>query len=399
MSFHRTNLIVFLFAVVFVFMPQIAEAKRVALLIGNAAYRNDAALQNPENDLRTMRRVLEEAGFDVIIDRTNVDRMAFSDALNAFELESKGAEIGVVFFSGHGIEVNGVNYLIPVDAHLTSDREVKYQAIPLDDVMAALEGASRLKLILLDACRDNPFIGTLRRTKGSVSKGLRRIDDTPEDVLVAYAAAPGQTALDGSGPNSPFTSALARHLTTVGLDIRLALGRVRDDVAKATTNRQIPYVAGSLGGRTVALRPGAGNAPSSNDRPGPGSTTAATWNPPIDASPTRSRVRDFIVYEYLKETARYAESVDYYQKGLVRRDFVLADQIAFQNRWPIRSFQLIEETLQVATFSSDKLIVTFKIMYRHARSDKTTSGVSAVQLTLRHLQGSFVVEAVKEVLL
>ncbi|MCW1840953.1 caspase family protein [Prosthecomicrobium hirschii] len=232
---------------------------RVALLIGNGAYRN-AALTNPVNDVTALRASLVDAGFDSVDVGLDLGRSAMLKALDVFTAKARNADIAVVFYSGHGIEIGGSNYLIPTDAQLASDRDVKYEAVALDDVLAAAEGSAGLKLIILDACRDNPFLEGMRRVqmRGNLGKGLARAESATPNMLIAYATAPGRVAADGTGDRSPFTAALARHLTTPGLDVRIALGKVRDDVIAATRESgdpQIPYLSGSVGGHLVALAP------------------------------------------------------------------------------------------------------------------------------------------------
>ena len=163
----------------------------------------------------------------------------------------------MVYYAGHGIEVDGANYLIPVDAKLERDTDVYDEALSLDRVLLAIEPAKKLRLVILDACRDNPFSKNMKRTVASraIGQGLAKIEPTSPNMLIAYSAKAGSTAADGDGKNSPFTVALSKHLTTPGLDVRRAFGFVRDDVLKTTSNRQEPFVYGSLGGEDVPLVP------------------------------------------------------------------------------------------------------------------------------------------------
>jgi hypothetical protein len=230
--------------------------KRVALLIGNATYVKEAQLFNPLNDVGLMKAALTGAGFDIVEVQTDLNRAGMLRALRTFEDATQDADIGVIFYSGHGIELNGQNYLVPVDARLVSDRDIADEAVSLDRVLDALDAVKRLKLVLLDACRDNPFGAAMKRvaSRGVASKGLARIEAVSStNMLIAYAAAPGQIASDGEGANSPFTTALAKRLVTPGLDVELALRQVRDDVLAATGQKQQPYKTGSLGGDTLAL--------------------------------------------------------------------------------------------------------------------------------------------------
>ncbi len=236
--------------------PAFAE-KRVALVLSNQAYQNVAPLPNPVNDGGLIAAMLKDAGFDVVDFRRDLPAVETRRALRDFADRTRDAEIAVVYYAGHGIEVDGANYLIPVDARLERDTDVYDEAFSLDRVLIAIEPAKKLRLVILDACRDNPFAKTMKRTVASraIGQGLAKVEPTSPNVLIAYAAKAGSTAADGDGKNSPFTSALAKHLATPGLDVRRAFGYVRDDVLKSTNNRQEPFVYGSLGGEDVPLVP------------------------------------------------------------------------------------------------------------------------------------------------
>jgi len=231
--------------------------KRVALVIGNGAYEKVGRLPNPPSDAKGMEGLFRNAGFTVVLARQDLGVIAMRRALRDFSAEVRDADIAVVYYAGHGIEVNGTNYLIPVDAVLERDLDVEDEAVPLDRVIQLIEPAKRLRLVILDACRDNPFLRSMQRTISgrSIGRGLARVDVLSSDTLVAFAAKAGSTAGDGDGTNSPYASALMRHLFTPGLDLRLALGRVRDDVLKTTGNRQEPFLYGSLGGSEITLVP------------------------------------------------------------------------------------------------------------------------------------------------
>ncbi|SDT33305.1 caspase family protein [Bradyrhizobium canariense] len=243
-------------ALLLVCQPAWAE-KRVALVIGNSAYQNVAPLPNPVNDGTVIAATLKDAGFDVVDFRHDLPAAETRRALRDFADRASDADIAVVYYAGHGIEVDGNNYLIPVDAKLERDTDVYDEALSLDRVLLAIEPAKQLRLVILDACRDNPFAKKMKRTLASraIGQGLAKIEPTSPNMLIAYSAKAGSTALDGDGNNSPFTVALAKHLTTPGLDVRRAFGFVRDDVLKNTSNRQEPFVYGSLGGDDVPLVP------------------------------------------------------------------------------------------------------------------------------------------------
>ena len=236
--------------------PAFAD-KRVALVLGNSAYQNVAPLPNPVNDGAMIAATLKDAGFDVVDSRHDLSAIETRRALRDFADRARDADIAVVYYAGHGMEVDGTNYLIPVDAKLERDTDVYDEAFSLDRILLAIEPAKQLRLVILDACRDNPFAKTMKRTVASraIGQGLAKVEPTSPNMLIAYSAKAGSTALDGDGKNSPFTMALAKHLTTPGLDVRRAFGFVRDDVLKTTGNRQEPFVYGSLGGDDVPLVP------------------------------------------------------------------------------------------------------------------------------------------------
>jgi hypothetical protein len=236
------------------FQSAFAE-KRVALVIGNSAYKTVPKLANPENDASAIGLLFKKAGFDSVDVRQNLANVELRKVVRDFSETTKDADIAVVFFAGHGIEVSGINYLIPIDSALKRDVDVDDEAVSLERVLSMLEPARKLRLVILDACRDNPFAANMTRTMAgrSVGRGLARIETPSSETLIAYAARAGSIALDGQGPNSPFTLALLKHLTTPGLDVRLAFGRIRDDVLATTNKKQEPFVYGALGGATVTL--------------------------------------------------------------------------------------------------------------------------------------------------
>jgi uncharacterized caspase-like protein len=231
--------------------------KRVALVIGNSAYQNVAQLPNPIKDAAAIADMLKKAGFDVVENRQNLKNADTRRALNSFFDKVRDADIAVVYYAGHGIEIDGTNYIVPVDALLERDRDAFDEAVSLDRIVQSIEPARQLRLIILDACRDNPFAKNTRRTLATrgVGRGLARVDPDTPNTLIAFAAKAGSTADDGFGEHSPFATSLLKYLTVPGLDLRRALGRVRDEVMISTGNRQEPFVFGSLGGEDVSLVP------------------------------------------------------------------------------------------------------------------------------------------------
>lgn len=227
---------------------------RLALVIGNGTYRSVPVLQNAANDANDVGDALARLGFSVQRLRdANFDQMR--RALLAFGSLARNAEMAVVFFAGHGMEVGGENWLIPTDAELKSDIDTENEAIGLKSLLLTVSGATKLGLVVLDACRNNPFAARMQRATRlrSVERGLARIEPTGS-VLVAYAAKDGTVAADGTGRNSPFTSALLRYLELPNLEINFLFRNVRDDVIAATSRAQEPYVYGSLSSEAIYLK-------------------------------------------------------------------------------------------------------------------------------------------------
>jgi hypothetical protein len=231
--------------------------KRIALIIGNSAYKNVAGLQNPANDAAALAGMFKSAGFASVESRLNLTVTELRKTLREFGNKSRDADVAVVYYAGHGIELDGNNYLIPVDATLETDADVLDETLPLDRVLFAVEPARQLRLVILDACRDNPFAKKMKRTIAAraVGRGLAKVEPSSPNTMIAYAAKAGSTASDGDSKNSPFATALVNHLAKPGLDLRKAFGFVRDDVLKATNNTQEPFIYGSLGGNDVSLVP------------------------------------------------------------------------------------------------------------------------------------------------
>jgi hypothetical protein len=225
---------------------------RIAFVVGNSDYENVARLANPLNDAQAMARLLTEAGFQSVIVKTDLGVIEFRRALADFEVLAREADLAVVYYSGHGIEFQGQNYLVPVDAAIRREVDVQDEAISLDRVMSTVAGAKKLKLVILDACRVDPFRAT--SAKRAVNRGLVPVEPSEVNELIAYSAKAGTVAEDGdSGGNSPYTAALLKLLTVPGLDVEFALRKVRDEVLAATHRAQEPYFYGSMGGDELPL--------------------------------------------------------------------------------------------------------------------------------------------------
>jgi uncharacterized caspase-like protein len=250
---------VFCLAASALFATAAAADRRVALVIGNAAYKSAPPLGNTINDSSAIANMFKSVGFETVISRSDLGVVEFKRAVREFLFTAENADIAVVYYAGHGVEIGGTNYLVPVDAKLSRDYDVEDEAVALDRIIWALQSVKRLRLILLDACRDNPFPSRLRSAgiRSTMKGGLGQLEDVSADTLVAYAAKAGSVSYDGDGPNSPYATALLRHLAEPGVDIRITLGRVRDDVINMSGGRQEPFIYGSLGGATIPLVPAA----------------------------------------------------------------------------------------------------------------------------------------------
>jgi hypothetical protein len=226
-------------------MPASAQNK-VALVIGNGAYQNVPELPNPPHDAADVAAAFQRLGFSVQL-VTDARYEVMRLALLKFSEKARTAEMAVVFFAGHGMEINGENWLVPTDAELKSDLDVDQEAISLHAVMLMVSAASKLGLVILDACRNNPFLSKMKRTLATrgLDRGLSRVEPT-DNVLVAYSARDGTTADDGGRRNSPFTTALLKYLEVPGLEINFLFRDVRDDVIASTHGEQEPFVYGSL---------------------------------------------------------------------------------------------------------------------------------------------------------
>jgi branched-chain amino acid transport system substrate-binding protein len=272
----------------------LAQTGKVALVVGNSEYAHAPRLANPSADAEAIAGALSRIGFAVQQQRDlSVDGLR--QALRRFAADAAKADVALVYYAGHGIEVSGSNYLIPVDASLSSDLDIDYELVPVDLVMRSIAGARTLRIVLLDACRDNPFSPQITSGAGqqrSIGRGLGRVDTSLSNTIVAYAAAAGATAADGD-IHSPFAAALLKHIETPGLEVRLLLGRVRDSVLDQTRQRQEPFVYSSLGGREFYL----------------GSSAAAP-----QPAPPQSDQAELLFWQSVKDTSSEAILQTYLQR-------------------------------------------------------------------------------------
>ena len=254
--------------------------KRVAFVVGNGAYKNVPALPNPAVDAKSMAEMLRNVGFEVV-EGSNLTRDKMTEKLLDFGKKAEGADVALFYYAGHGIAVNGANYLLPVDADLKSEMDVKLgAAINIDLTLEQTMGDAKVKLVFLDACRDNPFAAKIRSAKATrsanVGSGLAEMK-SGEGTLLAFATGPGQTALDGeAGTNSPFTRALLANIAQPGVEIQQAMTKVRAQVNEETSKGQLPWGHTNLIG-SVYLNPAkaAGQTIEAPNTPAP-TTTAAS---------------------------------------------------------------------------------------------------------------------------
>ncbi|HML14273.1 MAG TPA: caspase family protein [Xanthobacteraceae bacterium] len=230
--------------------PPPATGLRLALVIGNGAYVNATALTNPPNDATAVAKALREIGFEVI-EGSNLDRAGMERLVREFLHKAPSARLTLLYYAGHGMQVDGKNYLVPIDAKLAAPSDLPFETLELDKVLAGLDDEARANIVVLDACRDNPlarsFATKLGATRSAaVPAGLAGYTTVGTGTLIAFATAPGQTALDGAGANSPFTTAFIKYVRTPGIEVNQMLTRVRVEVATETKNRQVPWANSSL---------------------------------------------------------------------------------------------------------------------------------------------------------
>jgi uncharacterized caspase-like protein len=255
-----------------------AAPRRVALVIGNSAYRYTRGLPNPRNDASDMGAALKKLGF-LVIEAFDLDKAAFDKTIRAFAAALEGAEAGVLFYAGHGLQVSGLNYLVPVDAQLTSAAALEFETVRLDVVQRTMEREAQTSILFVDACRDNPLSRTLARAMSTrsaeIGRGLAPVEGGV-GTLVSFSTQPGNVALDGVGRNSPFAGALVRQVASSPDDLGTMLIAVRNDVVKATDRRQVPWEHSALIERFY-FDPGARSRPRLVEAPLKLSEVAEVW--------------------------------------------------------------------------------------------------------------------------
>ncbi|UVO27479.1 caspase family protein [Bradyrhizobium arachidis] len=319
--------------------------KRVAFVVGNAAYKNVPQLPNPAIDSKSMARVLRNVGFEVV-EGANLTRDAMTAKLLEFGKKSEGADVAVFFYAGHGIAVNGINYLLPIDADLKSEMDVKLgAAINVDVTLDQTMADAKVKLVFLDACRDNPFAAKIRSAKAtrtvSVQTGLAEMK-SGEGTLIAFATGPGQTALDGeAGTNSPFTRALVANIAQPGVEIQQAMTKVRAQVSDETSKGQLPWGHTNLTGN-VYLNPVGVPA------------TAETSNPSASAATKQSSDVELEFWRSIKDSNKVEELNAYltsYPNGTFKS--IALARIAVLQDGPSTATRNLSTGIDPATFTDE----------------------------------------------
>jgi uncharacterized membrane protein YgcG len=333
-----------------VFTANAAKAdRRVAFVVGNGAYKNVAQLPNPPVDAKAMAAVLRNVGFEVV-EGTNLTRDKMTEKLLEFGKKAQGADVAVFFYAGHGIAISGTNYLLPIDADIKSEMDVKLgAAINIDLTLDQTMSDAKVKLVFLDACRDNPFAAKIKSNSAtrsvSVQSGLAEMK-SGEGTLIAFATGPGQTALDGQeGTNSPFTRALIAHITTPGVEIQQAMTEVRAQVNEETNKGQLPWGHTNLIG-SVYLNP----APV----PAPGAAASTASAPAAVASSSPSTDVELEFWRSVKESNKPEELNAYltsYPNGQFK-SLALA-RIASLENGPSTTTRNLTTGIDPATFTAE----------------------------------------------
>ena len=272
--------------------------KRVALVVGNSAYQSTTPLANPLNDARDMAVALKSVGFEVV-EALDADRRKLDGALRAFTDKLANADVALFFYAGHGLQVGAQNYLVPIDAKLERERDLEFETVKLEFVLRQMEidREGKTTIVILDACRDNPLTRNLARTMGTRSTAIGRglaAASTGLGTFIAYSTQPGNVALDGEGRNSPFTSALVKHMGDRGHNLPATMIEVRKEVVAATGGAQVPWDHSALTG-DFFFAPGAA-------APATGTVASAPAGTSADVAALQERLRK------LEEEARRREA-------------------------------------------------------------------------------------------
>jgi uncharacterized caspase-like protein len=374
-----------LFAVVLLVGGGTPQGGRVALVIGNGSYADAGVLANPVNDAQDIAAKLRTMGF-IVVDGYDLGKRDLEGKIGDFADALDGAASGLFYYAGHGIQVDGRNYILPVDAKLNQPAKLKLEAIPIEDVMDLMQQQAGTSILILDACRNNPFARALtaKSTTRSVqaAEGLAQIDGA-KGTFIAFSTAPGAVAMDGSGRNSPFAEALLKHIDRPGQSINDLMIAVRRDVVETTKDFQTPMSWDSLTDRFSFVE---GEA-AADAQPAEQQVAAVEDD---EAVATRD-IEAFITGKYLKPDAAnfvtattqlFTEDVTSYGRPY-KRDELVAIKAQWFAKWEKWKLNLLPGTLKVALFDSETATVTFDMRYRYSPKDKTTGPIAGtVHVTL-----------------
>ncbi len=362
------------------------EARRVALVVGNGRYLNADPLANPVNDATDMAGKLRSLGFEVV-EGYDLDKRTLERRIGEFSDRLEGAEAGLFFYAGHGLQVDGRNFIVPVDARLDVPAKLKLEAVPMDDVLDLMEQQSPVSLVFLDACRNNPFTRSLSlsaqtRSATAIGAGLAQFASS-RGSFIAFSTAPGAVAMDGTGRNSPFTAALLAHLETPGASISDVMIAVRRDVLAATRNFQTPWEQGSLTERFEFVSSGV-------ERPSISAGPVA--NAPLAVASAvrgddKATIETLIRERYLKpEPARFGETLGDIFAGRVTTygtEMALADLAAAKATWFAQwaTWKLEAGAIDVM-IDGDRASASFPLDYSYAPTAGGAPTVGSVRVSL-----------------
>ena len=373
--------------------------KRIALVVGNSSYQTVASLNNPRNDATLIADTLRKAGFMLIGNRAqlDLDKPAFDKAIQTFGNELMGADVALFYYAGHGVQIRNVNYLVPVSANPVKEADVDFQMVDVGLILRQMEGSgTKLNLVILDACRNNPFGG--RGLRGTES-GLAQIR-APEGTLISYATQPGNVALDGTGNNSPYSAALAQTMLKQGLDIFQTFNQVGLQVKRATGGSQQPWVSSSpIDGSFyfTGQTPGGPVAAAPPALPAVSSAALTQQAQPAAAAPSLAQRATAFVIEDMNQSqgstadfldhARKAldDRIDYYGKSTARAD-VLKDKERYVRSWPVRSYRLLADTIRTSCNegqSSCQVSGLLEFNLSNPANGKTSAGTSSFEYGIR----------------
>ena len=346
--------------------PAAANLKRVALVIGMADYQHAPRLSNTLNDADDMAEALKRLNFTVIVGR-NLDKVSLDRIVRQFAEALHGADVGLFYYAGHAVQIDGHNHMVPVDAKLDRESSLDFEATRLDLVHRTMEREAKTNLLFLDACRDNPLARNLARSLGTrstkIGHGLATVE-SGEGTLIAFSTQPGNVALDGDGRNSPYTAALLRHMTAPGEDLSSILIRVRNDVMRATERKQVPWEHSALTARFFFSPPDASVTKQATDEESlwasiKGSTLPGAYEHYLERFPNGRYVlearAELARLKPPQDTRRSAEPISIAPAPLEReaeklfteRDRDRVEQIARKHQFVLPPFQIVRTDASV----------------------------------------------------